>query len=133
MPAKMLHMCVGASDLDRSERFYHDALGLEVKDRYPSEEGWTVSFLANAEATMELELVTWVKPGLRYGPPGQDVHVGVCVEDIEAEHARLSRIASRIEPITTHWHEGKPFSRYFFAADPDGNWIEFIGRTERYR
>jgi len=58
MAAKLLHMCVGVSDLVRSENFYRELLGLEVRDRYSSD-GWTVSFLGNDRSPMELELVFW--------------------------------------------------------------------------
>lgn len=132
MGAKLLHMCVGASELARSESFYRELLGLEVRDRY-SADGWTVSFLANAASTMELELVAWEGGGLRYRPPGQDVHLAVVVEDLEREHERAGRLAPRCEPIVDHLVNGRPFARYFFASDPDGNWIEFLERNQRYR
>ena len=70
--AKMLHMCVGVTDMARSERFYKDVLDLDVRDRYANEAGWTISYLSNGESAMELELVVWKTPGLTYAPPGQD-------------------------------------------------------------
>ena len=132
MNAKLLHMCVGASDLARSEAFYRDLLGLEVRDRY-SADGWTVSFLGNESSPMELELVYWDGGGLKYRPPGQDVHLAVCVEHLEEERERVAKLAPRCEPIVDHLVNGRKFARYFFASDPDGNWIEFLERNERYR
>ena len=133
MVAKLLHMCVGVSDLARSEQFYREALGVAVRDRYSSADGWTVSFLANESSTMELELVIWDQQPLRYAQPGQDIHIGVCVDDLEAERDRMSAISAQVEPIVDHLVAGQPFARYFFASDPDGNWIEFLERNERYR
>jgi lactoylglutathione lyase len=132
LTAKFLHMCVGVSDLARAEAFYRELLGVEVRDRYSST-GWTVSFLRNDEAAMELELVVWEDGKMHYSPPGQDVHLGVCVEHLEDEHRRVSALAPRCEPIVDHLVNGRPFARYFFASDPDGNWIEFLERNSRYR
>lgn len=132
MTAKLLHMCVGVSDLSNAEAFYRELLGVEVKDRYSSD-GWTVSFLSNDQSTMELELVVWENAELNYKPPGQDVHLGVCVDDLEEEHVRVSKLSPRCEPIVDNLVDGKPFARYFFATDLDGNWIEFLERNGRYR
>jgi lactoylglutathione lyase len=132
MVAKMLHACVGVSDLTRAETFYREALGVEVRDRYTSEAGWTVSFLKNTLTEMELELVAWAGQPDRRLVQSQDIHIGVSVDDLEAEHRRLSALAPTVEPIVDHLVEGKPFARYFFAADPDGNWIEFLERNARY-
>jgi lactoylglutathione lyase len=133
MVVKMLHACVGVSDLERAEAFYRRALGVEVRDRYSSEAGWTVSFLKNAETDMELELVVWDRPSRPRSVQSQDIHIGVCVDDLEAEHKRLSAFAPKVETIVDHLVDGRPFARYFFVADPDGNWIEFLERNERYR
>jgi len=124
-------MCVGVTDLDRSEEFYRALLGVDVRDRY-SANGWTVSFLRNDTAAMELELVVWEDGHMHYSQPGQDVHLGVCVEDLDTEHRRVSALAPRCEPIVDHLVNGRPFARYFFASDPDGNWIEFLERNKRY-
>ena len=130
--AKLLHMCVGASDLKKAEAFYRELLDVEVRDRYSSD-GWTVSFLTNEQSAMELELVTWQGGGLNHKPPGQDVHLGVCVADLDLEYARVSKLSPKCDPIVDHIVEGKPFARYFFATDLDGNWIEFLERNKRYR
>ena len=132
MGAKLLHMCVGARDLKKAEAFYAELLGVRVKDRYSSN-GWTVSFLSNEQSSMELELVAWEKNALNYQPPGQDVHLAVCVDDLDSEYERVRTLAPNCEPIVDHRVDGKPFARYFFASDLDGNWIEFLERNERYR
>ncbi len=131
MSAKLLHMCIGTSNLERSEGFYRELLGLEVRDRYSSD-GWTVSFLGNDASAMELELVFWEGGGLKYQPPGQDVHLAVCVANLNAEHERVGTLAPKCEPIVDHLVNGKKFARYLFACDPDCNWIEFLERNERY-
>lgn len=123
-------MCVGVSDMARSERFYKQVLDLDVRDHYVNEAGWTISYLSNDESAMELELVTWRTPGLTYSPPGQDIHVAVQVSDLDAEHARVSKLA-RTEPIIPIVFDGREVARYFFAADPDGNWIEFMSGDGR--
>lgn len=133
MATKMLHTCIGVGDLAQSEAFYRRALGVTVRDRYSSDAGWTVSFLKNDETEMELELVVWAGRPDRKIVQSQDIHLGVCVADLEVEHARIKTISTNVEPIVDHLVDGRPFARYFFATDPDGNWIEFLERNARYR
>jgi lactoylglutathione lyase len=133
MVAKLLHACVGVSHLGQAEAFYCQALGVTVRDRFSSEAGWTVSFLGNDLCEMEFELVAWEGQPDRKIVQSQDIHLGVCVDDLDAEHARMTTISGAVEPIVDHLIDGRPFARYFFAADPDGNWIEFLQRNERYR
>lgn len=131
--ARVLHMCVGVRDLARAEHFYREALGLEVLDRYTSPEGWHISFLKNERSEAELELVAWESERERPWVQNQDIHLGVSVENLEDEHARISLLSPKIEPIVDAIvGEGRRLSRYFFATDLDGNWIEFVERNARF-
>ena len=133
MSARFLHMCVGVRDLARAESFYHAALGLEVIDRYTSPEGWSISFLKNERSEAELELVAWGDGREQPRVHDQDTHLGISVTDIEAEHRRWSALSPKVEPITDAIvGEGRRLSRYFFATDLDGNWIEVVERNARF-
>lgn len=134
MKARILHMCVGVRDLARAEAFYRKALGLEVLDRYTSPEGWHISFLKNEKSEAELELVAWETQPDRAPERNQDIHFGVSVENLAAEHARISALSPKIEPIVDAIvGDGRRLSRYFFATDLDGNWIEFVERNARFK
>lgn len=132
--ARILHMCVGVHDLARAEAFYRDALGLAVIDRYTSPEGWSISYLKNELSEAELELVAWESARERPRVQDQDIHLAVSVDDLEAVHAHISALSPKVEPITDAIvGQGRRLSRYFFATDLDGNWIEFVERNARFR
>lgn len=132
--ARILHMCVGVRDLAHAEKFYREALGLEVLDRYASPEGWHISYLKNDQSEAELELVAWESARQRPWVQDQDIHLAVSVESLEAEHARIATLSPKVDPIVDAIvGQGRRLSRYFFATDLDGNWIEFVERNARFR
>ena len=130
--AKAIHMMVRVLDLDRSLRFYEDALGLGVADRLDFET-FTLVYLRNAENDFEVELTLnkgRVEPyalGDGYG------HVAFCVDDLDAEHARMTAAGIAPLPIKEFFGEGALLARFFFIQDPDGYRIEVLQRHGRYR
>ena len=57
--------------------------------------------------------------------PARKAHPGIVVADIEALAARLQAAGH-----ATAWDEAIPGVRRFFAADPLGNRLEFIGSDD---
>ncbi len=123
---------VRCRDLAASKAFYKTAFGLE-----PSHEldfpDFTLSYLRNAQNDMEIEL-TWNKGreepythGDGYG------HVAVCVDDLDAEHARL--LAAGLSPLDIKsFYDGDTLlARFFFIQDPDGYKIEVLQRHGHYQ
>jgi len=114
------HLVLRVRDLERSEQFYREVLGLEVVDRM----GRQMSFLtAREDASHELAL-------LALGPaaPGPDPHrVGLyhfafqvdSIEELRAFHKQLQENGVQIVGIGDH---GISLGVYFL--DPDGNEIE---------
>lgn len=115
-----------------SVNFYKSAFGLDIADRLDFET-FTLVYLRNAEADFELELTInkdRVEPyalGEGYG------HMAFCVDDLEAEHKRLTAAGFKPRKIVEFNHEGALLARFFFLADPDGYQIEVLQRHGRYR
>ena len=119
-------------DLERSMAFYATAFGLTQADRFDFDD-FTLVYLRNAEADFEIEL-TWnhdqeqpYSHGSGYG------HVAVCVDDLEAEHARMEAAGFSTGKLVEMEHQGAALARFFFVEDPDGYKIEVIQRGGRYR
>ena len=136
---RVIHVNVNVLDLERSIAFYHAALGCDVVDRQESdsyEEGHLrLAYVRAPDSPIEFELSEYAGQSEPYDyGPGRfgNAHVAVAVDDLEAEHARMSALASSITPIERHVANGRLQCRYFFVRDPDGFPIEFIERNERY-
>jgi len=88
---------VRPSDLDRSRRFYCDALDLAIYREFgPPDDPRVVFFLGLG--LLEVS-------GHRPGPAGQPVMIWMQVRDVHAEHARLTAAGVPIirGPVTEPW------------------------------
>lgn len=128
---KLAHTMIRVRDLDTSTRFYRDALGLEVKDRFLFED-FSLSYLANEQSGYELELTHNHDQSEPYSHGSGYGHMAVTVEEIEAAHLRLICLGLAPSPIREMRHEGMLLARLFFITDPDGYKIEFIERSGRF-
>lgn len=130
--AKIIHSMIRVLDLDASLKFYKEALDLEIAERLDFE-GFSLVYLRNEENDMELEL-TWNEGteepythGTGYG------HIAVAVDDLEAEHAKLTGCGYAPLEIKEFFREGTLLAKFFFVQDPDGYKIEFLQRHARYQ
>ena len=126
-PQRLAHLVLRVRDLERTERFYTEVLGLHVTGRIP---GRMVFFAADDESSHELgaQALGPDAPG-----PEQD-RVGLyhfawqmgSVEELEGFHRHLKANDARIVGIGDH---GTSFGIYFL--DPDGNEIEVFYELPR--
>ncbi|KJF83202.1 lactoylglutathione lyase [Photobacterium angustum] len=130
--AKIIHSMIRVLDLDASLKFYKEALDLEIAERLDFE-GFSLVYLRNEENDMELEL-TWNEGteepythGTGYG------HIAVAVDNLEAEHAKLTECGYTPLEIKEFFREGTLLAKFFFVQDPDGYKIEFLQRHARYQ
>ena len=130
--AKAIHMMIRALDLERSVAFYRTALGLDVADRYDFD-SFTLVYLRNQEADFEVELTLNKGRAEPYDLGDGYGHVAFCVDDLDAEHKRLSDAGVGPQPIKEFHRDGGLMARFFFIQDPDGYKIEVLQRHGRYR
>jgi lactoylglutathione lyase len=130
--AKAIHMMIRVLDEKRSVDFYQTAFGLGVADRFGFDD-FTLVYLRNPEADFEIELTVnhgRADPydlGTAYG------HVAFAVDDLAAEHARLTAAGLAVNPIKEFVRDGALMARFFFITDPDGYRIEVLQKHGRYR
>ncbi|NNK79511.1 MAG: lactoylglutathione lyase [Litoreibacter sp.] len=129
--AKAIHSMIRVTDEDRSVAFYNRAFGLELADRYDFE-GFTLIYLSNAETGFELELTVNKGQDAPYDLGNGYGHIAFSVNDIDAEHKRLSELGLEPRDIKSLDHDGTPLATFFFLQDPDGYMIEVLQRAGRY-
>jgi lactoylglutathione lyase len=118
---KFLYTGVEVTDLDRSIRFYHEGLGMEVVGRgLVAATGGETATLRTPGTHPLLEL-NWY-PASKYAHGSELDHLAFEVEDVEAAATRLVELGGRVVREV----EREPEYDLAFVADPDGIWIELV-------
>ena len=119
MNFKAVHNNFNVSDLDRSVKFYHDALGLEPVAAYNAPDGsFKLIFVGNAHSEHTIEL-TWFRDKKEpYDLGDNGVHLAFRTEDFEGalkKHREMGCICLE-----------KPEANLYYIQDPDGYWLEVL-------
>lgn len=118
------HVSLLISDLERSQSFYQEILGLSLIER-PALKFDGLWFALNEDATQQLHLLLLPNNMTQRLPPehvGRDGHFALLVEDLSAYIERASRAGFS----HTQSRSGRDAA---FLRDPDGNGIELIAIT----
>ncbi|MEA4987764.1 MAG: VOC family protein [Anaerovorax sp.] len=119
MKFTLTHNCINVLDLERSLRFYEQALDMKEVRRITDDEGkYILSFIANENATHQIEL-TWLKERTEpYNLGDNEIHMGFLTDDYEAALAKHKGMG-------VVCFENPKFGVYFIE-DPDGYWLEVV-------
>ncbi len=112
------HFNFNVLDLERSKKFYHDALGLEpvsVNDQ----PDFTICYLGDGGRTdFRLEL-TWMKERKQPYDLGEiEYHLALVADDFDAAHKKHEEMGCICFE--------NPAMGIYFIEDPDGYWIEIL-------
>lgn len=129
--AKMIHTMIRVLDEARSVAFYDAAFGLKQAERLDFD-SFTLVYLANKETGFELELTINKDRREPYEPGDGYGHLAVSVEDVDAEHARMTALGLNPRKLVDFAPGGRVLARFFFIQDPDGYEIEVLRRGGRY-
>lgn len=130
--ARAVHSMVRVLDEARSVDFYQRAFGLKVADRIDFET-FTLVYMSNDEADFEVELTVNKGRTEPYALGDGYGHLAVVVDDLAAEHARLTEAGLAPRKLVDFQNAGQRIARFFFIADPDGYQIEVIEKGGRFR
>lgn len=130
--AKAIHAMIRVLDEARAVAFYRTAFGLDIAGRYAFD-GFTLVYLRNAAADVELELTINHDRTAPYTHGDGYGHIAFAVDDLAAEHARFVTGGLNPTPIRRLDHGGAPLAQLFFVSDPDGYRIEVLQKQGRYR
>ena len=119
MKFKMIHNNLNVFDLEKSLKFYQEALGLSEVRRKAAEDGsFLIVFLANEESQHQLEL-TWLRDMDRpYNLGDNEFHLAFRVDDYEAAHALHEKMGCICYE--------NPSMGIYVINDPDGYWLEVL-------
>jgi len=127
---KFRYTGIRVQDLKRSIQFYTKTMGMKVTHKGKMKAGGTYVSLKSPDSPQLLELNYYPRETKHYEEycEGSELdHLAFTCEDVKESYkkALLGGATSAIEP----WNE----SGYTlaFIRDPDGVWIELIGKTPR--
>jgi lactoylglutathione lyase len=130
--AKTIHSMIRVLDEARAVAFYETAFGLRVADRLDFD-SFTLIYMSNDESSFELELTVNKGRTEPYNLGDGYGHLAVSVDDVEAEHARLSAAGLAPRNLVDFKNNGVTVAKFFFIADPDGYQIEVLQRGGRFQ
>lgn len=113
------HVNFNVLDLNRSLRFYKDALGLEpVRTKDAADGSFRLVFLGDGKTGFQLELTYLTGRTEPYDLGEGEFHLAFTVPDMAAAHAKH-------EAMGCICFENDTLGVYFIE-DPDGYWLEII-------
>ena len=119
MQFRMIHNNINVLDLDRSMKFYAEALGLfEVKRIVPESGNVTIVFLGDGLSDHKLELTQITGREKPYEPGDNGMHLAFSTDDFQGsleKHRKMGCVTSVNEA-----------SMVYYLEDPDGYTIEIL-------
>lgn len=113
------HFNFNVLDMQRSLKFYKDALGLEpVREKNAADGSYQIIFLGDGQSDFRLELTYLKDHSEPYDLGEQEFHLAFTVEDYDAAHAKHDEMGCICFE--------NPAMGIYFIEDPDGYWIEII-------
>lgn len=124
MAIKMLHTCIRVKDLEKSLKFYEDALGLIVTRKKDFlDHKFTLVYLSSEIGGYEIELTYNYDVENPYEVGNGFSHTAIGVDKLE--DFREKHIALGYEVTALKGLPGQA-PRYYFVTDPDGYKVEII-------
>ncbi|MDO5063011.1 MAG: VOC family protein [Peptostreptococcaceae bacterium] len=119
MKFKMIHNNFNVMDLDKSLKFYEEALDLREKRRKEAEDGsFIIVYIGNEESEHELEL-TWLRDWDRpYDLGDNEFHLAFRTDDFDAAYQKHKEMGCIVFE--------NPKMGIYFIADPDNYWLEVL-------
>jgi catechol 2,3-dioxygenase-like lactoylglutathione lyase family enzyme len=155
MGTEIIHANIVVRDVEKSVKFYTELLGARVvRDWWGESEGIGESFGFDRTARWhcymlrwgegddntfpQIDLLQWLDPPAVGEPYPVINHLGIArialmVDDIDGMYQRLvgagATLLSEPKPFSPHTERGRRL-RFVTVKDPDGIFIELVGRSE---
>lgn len=124
---KLLHTRMRVNDVERTVKFYQDALGLTVSRRHTSPRGAQLVFLATPNSEEEIELCQ-MPPGAPSVQVQPDLmHLAFEVDDLAAFEAAIKAKGYALSDGPTVTGSGSVIA---FIDAPEGYEVELIQRAK---
>jgi len=119
MQFKFVHNNFNVLNLEKSMKFYAEALGLkEVRRKEAADGSFVLVYLGDGKTTHELEL-TWLKDRKEaYNLGENEFHLAFRVDDFDKAHELHKKMGCICYE--------NPGMGIYFIADPDNYWLEIV-------
>lgn len=119
MEFKFAHNNFNVLDLEKSMKFYEEALGLkEVKRKVAADGSFILVYMGDGKTPHTLEL-TWLRDRKEpYNLGENEFHLAFVVDDFEAAHSKHKEMGCIC-------YENEAMGIYFIL-DPDNYWLEVV-------
>lgn len=119
MAYKFVHNNFNVLNLEKSLKFYEEALGLTVSKSKEAEDGsFKIVYLSDGQSEHLLEL-TWLRDWDRpYNLGDNEFHLALETDDYEAAHQKHKDMGCICYE--------NPSMGIYFISDPDEYWIEIV-------
>ncbi len=119
MKFKMIHNNINVLDLEKSMKFYEEALGLTEVRRIESNDGsFIIVYLGEGQSQHQLEL-TWLRDRKEpYNLGDNEIHLAFktdAYEEALKKHKEMGCVCYENESMGI-----------YFISDPDGYWMEIL-------
>ncbi|MDS0524679.1 VOC family protein [Clostridium sp. SHJSY1] len=124
MSVKMLHTCIRVKDLEKSLKFYKEALELiETRRKDFPDNKFTLVYLSNEKGGYEVELTYNYDVEKPYELGNGFSHTAIGVENLEEFREKHISLGYEVTDL-----KGLPGEapHYYFVTDPDGYKVEVI-------
>jgi len=126
MVKKLLHTRMRVNDIDRTVKFYQDALGLKLARRHISPRGAQLAFLQTPNSAEEIEICQLANsPAVQVQP--DLMHLAFEVDDLAAFAAELAKKGFPLSDGPTPSGSGGVIA---FIDAPEGYEVELIQRAQ---
>ena len=113
------HFNFNVLDLERSLKFYRDALDLApVRERDADDGSYHLCFLGDDHSNFTLELTLIRGRSQPYDLGEGEFHLALAADDFDAAYSKHSAMGCICQESAD--------KRFYFIEDPDGYWIEII-------
>jgi lactoylglutathione lyase len=115
---RFAHNNLNVLNLERSMKFYEEALGLKEVRRLEGD-GFILVYLGDEHKSHHLLELTWLKDRTEpYNLGENEFHLAFTTDDYEAAHAKHKEMGCIC-------YENEAMGIYFIS-DPDGYWLEVL-------
>lgn len=119
MKFHLAHTNINVANLERSQEFYEEALGLREIKRKEGEDGsFTLVYLSDEEGRYAIELTCLTGHPEPYDLGENEIHIAFHTDDFAAAHAKHAQMGC----ICFENHQ----MGIYFINDPDGYWLEIL-------
>ena len=119
MDFKLYHACITVLDLEKSIKFYEDALNLKEINRITYPDGSAIMcFLGNSESACALELAWYRDRAVSYDLGDNKTHLGFSTSDIDSAYRKHKEMGIVCQE--------KPEKKIHFIKDPDEYIVEVL-------